>query len=96
MHATYQRVQMLLEPSQRKALGEIARRQGKSVAEVTRQAINLGLSLMVHEDEIAKRQLALEAARQLRQSMPVLKMNVVDDLDKLREERDGQFIPGDH
>jgi hypothetical protein len=96
MSATYHRVQMLLEHSQRKALSEIARRQGKSVAEVTRQAINLGLNVMTQEDEIVKRQLALDSARQLRQFMPLLDVDIVGDLDKMHEERDEQIIPSGH
>jgi hypothetical protein len=93
MKATYHRVQILLEPSQRKALSKIARQQGKSVAEVTRQAINLGLIAMTQEDEIVKRQFALESARQMRQSMPLLSVDVVGDLHKIHEDRDEQIIP---
>lgn len=96
MNATYDRVQMLLEPSQRKALSEIARCQGKSVAEVTRQAINLGLTAMTQEDEIVKRQLALESARKLRQSKPLLSVDVVGDLRTMHEERDEQTINSGH
>lgn len=96
MTETYQRVQMLLEPNQRKALTAIAHRQGKSVAEVTRQAIDIGLSAMTQEDEILKRQVALESARKLRQSMPVLQVDVVGDIQKLREENDGLIPSGDH
>jgi hypothetical protein len=96
MSETYQRVQMLLEPSQRKTLTEIARRRGKSIAEVTRQAINLGLNAMTQEDEIVKRQIALESARQLRQSMPLLRVDVVGDIQKLHEDRDEPIIPSGH
>jgi hypothetical protein len=96
MSEAYHRVQMLLEPSQRKALSEIAHRQGKSVAEVTRQAINVGLKVMSQEDEIVKRQLALESARQLRQSMPVLNIDIVGDLQKMHEVRDEQITRSRH
>ena len=96
MSETYQRVQMLLEPRQRKTLNEIAQRQGKSVAEVTRQAIDIGLNAMTQEDEIVKRQIALESARQLRQSMPVLQVDVVGDIQKIREEHDGLSPSGGH
>jgi hypothetical protein len=96
MKQTYQRVQMLLEPAQRQALTEIAYRQGKSVAEVTRQAINLGLNAMTQEDEIVKRRLALKSARRLRQSMPVLNLDVIGDLQKIHEERDERINPGGH
>ena len=40
---TMQRVQMLLEPRQKRKLAELAKAQGKSIAEVTRQAIDAGL-----------------------------------------------------
>ena len=47
---TMQRVQMLLEPQQRRKLAELAKTQGKSIAEVTRQAIDMGLAQMAQDD----------------------------------------------
>lgn len=88
MNAIYERVQMLLKPAQKKTLRQIAIRQGKSVAEVTRQAIDLGLAVMNQEDEIIKRQRALDAARQMRQSMALINVDVVSDLHTMRRERD--------
>ncbi len=72
-----QRVQMLLEPEQRKKLAALARAQGKSVAEVTRLAIDAGLEKLVQEEQQVRMSAALKAAQQLRDSMPMLPVDSV-------------------
>jgi len=46
------------------------------------------------QDEFAKREVALQRATALRNSMPLLDVNVADDLQKMREERLEQIAPG--
>ena len=96
MAGNLERVQMLLKPDQRRALTRMARRQGKSIAEVTRQAIQAGLDLLEQEDEFVKRSEALAEARQFSKSMPLLDVNVVEDLQKLREVRDERISGSGH
>jgi predicted DNA-binding protein len=91
---TMERVQMLLEPRQRRKLAELARAQGKSVAEVTRQAIDAGLEQMTQNERQARMKVALKAAQDLRDSMPILDMDVVADVHQLREERDHELTRG--
>ncbi len=90
---TMQRVQMLLEPQQRHKLAKLAKLQGKSIAEVTRQAIDMGLEQMAQDDPRAHLLAALDAARQLRESMrqrngQPLEIDVVEEIRQMREERD--------
>jgi hypothetical protein len=91
---TMERVQMLLEPRQRRKLAELARAQGKSVAEVTRQAIDAGLEQMTQNERQARMKVALKAAQDLSDSMPILDMDVVADVHQLREERDHELTRG--
>ena len=92
---TMQRVQMLLEPKQRRKLAELAKAQGKSIAEITRQAIDVGLEHLGAVEQRQRMFAALEAARKLRDSMPVLNVDVVADLHQMREERDNELFSGD-
>jgi hypothetical protein len=87
------RVQMLLEPRQHYALANIAKQQGKSVAEVTRQLIDLGLATLGQDDEFTRRALALRKAEALRHRLQErhggpLKIDVSADLEHIRERRD--------
>jgi hypothetical protein len=86
----FDRVQMLIEPPQHRALKEIAQRQGKSVAEVTRQVIDLGLKHLKSMGEFDRRAEALRRADLLKAK--VIQQNVelpdsVAVLDGLRQER---------
>jgi hypothetical protein len=89
---TMQRVQMLLEPRQRRKLSELAKAQGKSVAEITRQAIDAGLEALSIREQHVRLLAALEAARKLRDSMPMLDIDVVADIRQMREERDNEIF----
>jgi len=91
---TLQRVQMLLEPDQRRKLAELAKAHGKSIAEITRQAINAGLETLGAIEKRERMLAALEAARKLRDSMPMLDIDVVADIHQMREERDNELISG--
>jgi hypothetical protein len=90
-----QRVQMLLEPRQRKKLAELAKAQGKSVAEVTRQAIDAGLEQIGAGEQNQRMLAVLKAARRLRDSMPVLDRDIVSDLQRIRQEREHDLLRGD-
>lgn len=61
-----ERVQMILEPRQRRKLAELAKLQGKSIAEVTRQAIDIGLQALDGDHERQRMLEVLEKAQQLR------------------------------
>ena len=89
---TMQRVQMLLEPKQRRMLAELAKAQGKSVSEITRLAIDAGLEKLAQNEHQARMSVTLKAAQELRDSMPMLEIDVVADIWQMREERDDEFI----
>ncbi len=86
-----QRVQMLLEPEQRKKLAALAQAQGKSIAEITRLAIDAGLEKLTQNDQQVRMTAVLKAAQQLRDSMPMLAIDVIADLQQMREERDNEL-----
>jgi len=81
------RSQILLETEQHRRIKEIAQQWGRSISDVTRQIVNLGLEKLKEQDEFTKREVALQRAAALRNSMPLLDVNVADDLQKMREER---------
>jgi len=90
-----QRVQMLLEPRQRKRLADLALAQGKSIAEVTRLALDAGLEKLSQNEQQARMHTTLLAAQQLRDSMPMLNIDVVSDLGQMREEHDHELFSRD-
>ena len=92
---TMQRVQMLLEPRQRKKLAELAKLQGKSIADGPRQAIEAGLEKLSAGEHRERMLATLEAARKLRDSMPMLDVDVVADIHQMREERDNELFSSD-
>jgi predicted DNA-binding protein len=86
---------MLLEPEQRKKLAALAKAQGKSVAEITRLAIDAGLEKLAQNEQQVRMNAALKEAQQLRDSMPMLAIDVASDLHQMREERDHDLFRGD-
>ena len=93
MKTTFKRVQMLIEPEQDQKLRKVASQQGKSMAEVTRHVIDLGIEALEKDDEFIRRELALEKAAALRQAMharrgKMLDVDVVTDIRQMREEHD--------
>ncbi|MCL5986695.1 MAG: hypothetical protein M1371_09085 [Actinobacteria bacterium] len=89
----FHRSQILLEAEQRRRIEEVAQQWGRSISNVTRQIVNLGLEKLKEQDEFVKREVALQRATALRNSMPLLDVNVADDLQKIREERLEQIAP---
>ena len=87
---THERVQILLEPSQRAALARRARQTGRSVSDLVRTYVTMGLN---EENGLrAERAQALENARALKQRIlkrrggkPVT--DSVEVLGQIREER---------
>jgi hypothetical protein len=88
---TMQRVQMLLEPEQRQKLAALAQAQGKSIAEITRLAIDAGLEKLAQNEHQARMSVTLKAAQELRDSMPMLEIDVVAEIQMIREERDDEL-----
>ncbi len=93
---TMERVQMLLEPRQRRKLAELAKNKGLSIAEVTRQAIDKGLEQLALDDYEVRMRSALEAAQRLREKMhkrngQPLPIDIVEDIRQMREERDEEL-----
>jgi hypothetical protein len=80
-HATMVRAQILLTPEQRSRLQQLAQREGRTLADVTRRAIDAGLdTLEGHgEDRIRQRQAILAEL----------------DAIRLRIEREHGVYPGD-
>ena len=58
------RAQILLEPAQHRALKDIAQREDRSISEVARRAIRLGLKAIA-QDQVAQA-IALDNLRELR------------------------------
>ncbi len=85
------RVQILIEPRQHSALARIAQGEGRSIADVTRQVIDLGLGMLERKCEFAQRAEVLQCAKQIRDSMPMLEIDVIEDLRRMREARDEQI-----
>ncbi len=88
------RAQILLEPEQHQALQKIAERDGRSISQVAREVIRLGLSAMEQEAEKrwAQRMQALEQLQRLRDEIReqhgVYQGNLVDEV---RSERENQL-----
>ena len=87
-----QRVQIYLDPNQRLKLAELAKARNESISEITHQAIEAGLAQMVQSDQHKHIKAALEAARQLRDSTPLLDIDVVTDIHQMREDRDNDLL----
>lgn len=99
MSTPLKRVQMLIEPSQHAILAQLAKAQGRSVADVTRQVIAVGLEEVAQQADLAKRARALDRADELVQRIYArlgrsLDIDVVADVHRLREERDEQISGG--
>jgi predicted DNA-binding protein len=71
MGERYHRSQILLEPEQHDRMRHIATREGRSISDVARQAIEIGLEAMSQDDqELAKRRtLALDHLHAIRESV---------------------------
>jgi hypothetical protein len=82
------RMQILLEPEQRRRLEQIARREGRNLSDVARRALDIGLEALSKDaEEIWQRRAKiLEELRELRARQPLL--SGVDLVNEAREERE--------
>lgn len=94
------RARILLEPAQQRALAELARREGRSVSDLVREMIQRQLDQRRHEEDAIRRR-RLAAVEQIRRHCQAilerrggapLDVDVVEMIDRLREERDGQIL----
>lgn len=102
------RTQLLIAPEQHEALAEIARREGRSISDVARQTIGLGLEQLKQSEDtdLQKRLNALERIRENRNKIlkrrggKPIDIDVVELINQMREERDAHILavvanPGD-
>lgn len=96
------RAQLLIEQRQHKTLAQIARQEGRSISDVARELIRLGLEARNETPEMRwrRRDRALERAAQLRAAMRERRGGQPIDLDPaamlraIREERVDNIIRG--
>ncbi|NMB54127.1 MAG: hypothetical protein GYA15_05450 [Leptolinea sp.] len=85
MNSTFERVQMLIRPDQKKELMRRARDAKRSVAEITRQMLDSGIQKAREEDEFAKTSLFIKRAEAHREKMPAVSIDLVEILNDIRE-----------
>lgn len=98
------RIHLLLDPEQHKTLAQLAKREGRSISELTREIVQEGIEQRqrLYAAEQGRRLQALEKARQVRQAIlkerggAPLDLNFPDLIAGLREERDDQIISRGH
>ncbi len=94
------RVQMLLEPKQHEALKRIAKERGTSVAEVTREAIQQWMENSEREGLLRQQAKAWRSALDFGEELirqrggQPFEVDVVADLNAMREERLERIAPG--
>jgi hypothetical protein len=87
------RAQILLEPEQHQALQQIARREGRSLSDVAREVIQVGLDARQHDSEEIwnKRKQAMQKLRQIREAVlqahGIYEGNLVAEARARREEQ---------
>jgi len=97
MRETFDRFQLLWHKRQRLVLTRLAKARGVTLMEITRQAIEMGIRQLEHEDEFTHRAQALKRADKLRADILArnggkpLNIDPVEDLRKIREERDARL-----
>ncbi len=87
--AELERVQVILERTQRRALAKIAEREGRSISEVLREMIERGLAQRAEEHEQWKE--ALRRLRQLREANRGRGLYLGNLVAEARAERERQF-----
>jgi hypothetical protein len=94
------RAQLLIEQRQRKTLAQIARREGRSMSDVARELIRLGLEARneTPESRWRKRDWALERAAELRAAMRLrrggknMEIDPASLIESMREGRDNLLL----
>lgn len=102
MSERYYRAQVLLEQKQRKALAKIAREEGRSISDVVREMLRLGMAVRANDPATRwrRRARALQQAdrlraqmRERRQGEPVT-VDTIQLIDDMRADRDDQILGG--
>jgi hypothetical protein len=94
------RAQILLEPAQRKALVRIAREEGRSISDVARELLRLGLEARADDNAARwrRRDQALAQADRLRKRIRQrnggrpLDIDIGESIRAMREERDDDIL----
>lgn len=96
MAERYHRSQILLEPEQHHRMRHIASREGRSISDVAREAIGIGLDVLANDEEVqAKRWTqALEHLQKIREE--VLDRSGVYEGDLVAEARSERDRSVDH
>lgn len=86
------RAQILLEPDQHRRLAEIAQREGRSISDITRRLIKIGLATL-EGDEILWQQriIALEQLRQIREGTTYYTGDLIAESREEREDESDQL-----
>lgn len=98
MRERFERFQLLWPKRQRAVLMRLARERGLTLTEITRQAIEIGIRAMQEDDEFTRRGRALKKIEALhatileRNNGQPLDIDPVEDLRKMREERDARLF----
>jgi hypothetical protein len=94
------RAQILIDPEQHQSLVEIARQEGTSISAIVRRAVHHLLAER-HEEQVLRRQMdALQEIGRHRQANldrrgdKPLETDLVELIEQMREERDGELITG--
>ena len=92
------RAQILIDSEQHQILGEIARQEGTSISAIVRRAVHHWLAKR-HEAQVLRRQMdALQEIGRHRQAIldrrgdKPLEIDLVELIEQMREERDGELI----
>ena len=88
------RAQILLEPEQHEALSNIAQREGRSISDVAREIIRMGLDAVARDNDAVwrKRMKALERLNTIREEIRLQQGTYPGDLvDEVRRFRQSQL-----
>ncbi|MCH8876818.1 MAG: hypothetical protein IIA89_08340 [Chloroflexi bacterium] len=87
MGERYHRSQILLEPEQHERMRHIAKRESRSISDVAREVISIGLKVLANDEKARarRRSLALEHLGQIREA--VLERHEVYEGDLVAEAR---------
>lgn len=86
MKATYERVQLLIRPDQKKEIARRARVSKASMAEVARRMLDKGIQITREDEETDKTRAFLKKAAEHRKTMPVVNIDMADFINQMREE----------
>ena len=104
MAETLYRTEILLEPAQHQALAEIAQREGRTISDIAREMIGEKLAERqpAQPAEKDKYLALLDRIRQHREAILAdrggqpLDFDAVEEINKLREERDVELVATSH